>query len=492
LKSTTGRLALLAAAGLFVGGMAVPSAKAADLGGDCCADLEERVAELEATTARKGNRKMSLTISGQVNRSMLYWNDGFAKDVYSVDNAVGNSRVRFLGSAKVNPAITAGFLLEFDLGIGARSHQVSQVDDDGFGGNTGGGLGTLANGDGLGAAGDGVTDIIHANWYLEHKDIGRLTVGRMSTTTAGISIIDLSNQVVAANAQSFLWGGSFLLRNGAGSLATASTWGSMTCGGAGAASGGPYAVDCGISALSRRDAIMYTTPTWGGFIAGVSFGENNFWDASLRYGGEYGGFRVAAGVGYRSYRDQEADVLVVGPPDSDLSNTDRRMTLASGSIMHVTSGLYVTGSWYKYEFRGTNLGEVIAAGAVNRPDTKNWYISGGIQQNWTGLGSTTFYGEYSKTTDGITGLCANNAGAAVGGCAAATALTLAGLGTTGLVVDSELRFWGLGVVQNVSSAAMDLYLGYRRYSVDATTNGAQATGGLEDIWYVQGGARIQF
>ncbi len=32
---------------------------AADLGGDCCADLEERIAELEATTARKGNRKVS-------------------------------------------------------------------------------------------------------------------------------------------------------------------------------------------------------------------------------------------------------------------------------------------------------------------------------------------------------------------------------------------------------------------------------------------------
>src|SRR3989442_1240409 len=54
LKSAS-RLALLAAAGLFLGGVAMPSAKAADLGGDCCADLEERVAELEATTARKGN-----------------------------------------------------------------------------------------------------------------------------------------------------------------------------------------------------------------------------------------------------------------------------------------------------------------------------------------------------------------------------------------------------------------------------------------------------
>ncbi len=50
LKSTS-TLALLAAAGILVGGIAAPSAaRAADLGGDCCADLEERVANLEATT----------------------------------------------------------------------------------------------------------------------------------------------------------------------------------------------------------------------------------------------------------------------------------------------------------------------------------------------------------------------------------------------------------------------------------------------------------
>ncbi|MEO0811159.1 MAG: porin, partial [Pseudomonadota bacterium] len=52
-------------------------AHAADLGGECCTDLEERIAELEATTARKGNRTVSLTVSGYVNQAvMLFDVDG--------------------------------------------------------------------------------------------------------------------------------------------------------------------------------------------------------------------------------------------------------------------------------------------------------------------------------------------------------------------------------------------------------------------------------
>ena len=78
------------------------SAKAADLGGDCCADLEERVAELEATTARKGNRKVSLTVSGWVNEAIFGWDDGTEQNVYVGTNALEQSRFRFTGSAKID------------------------------------------------------------------------------------------------------------------------------------------------------------------------------------------------------------------------------------------------------------------------------------------------------------------------------------------------------------------------------------------------------
>ena len=48
-------LSALTAVGVLAG---MTAANAADLGGNCCSDLEERIAELEATTARKGNRKV--------------------------------------------------------------------------------------------------------------------------------------------------------------------------------------------------------------------------------------------------------------------------------------------------------------------------------------------------------------------------------------------------------------------------------------------------
>ena len=76
LKSASA-LAIVAAAGLF----GSSPARAADLGGDCCADLEERVAELEATTVRKGNRKVSLTISGFVSHNVMWWDDGTQSDL---------------------------------------------------------------------------------------------------------------------------------------------------------------------------------------------------------------------------------------------------------------------------------------------------------------------------------------------------------------------------------------------------------------------------
>src|SRR5919106_6238857 len=103
-------LSALVAAGLLAGGLSAGSASAADLGGNCCADLEERVAELEATTARKGNRRVSLTITGQVNKAILLWDDGHdSAAFFGLDNTNTSSRFSFLGDARISPKWKAGF-----------------------------------------------------------------------------------------------------------------------------------------------------------------------------------------------------------------------------------------------------------------------------------------------------------------------------------------------------------------------------------------------
>lgn len=102
---------LLAAAAVLA--LAGP-VSAADLGGNCCADLEERVAELEATVAKKGNRKLTLTVSGQVSRSILFL-DGTDNRLMG-DNFNSPSRFTFAGSAKISPHISAGYLIEIAVG----------------------------------------------------------------------------------------------------------------------------------------------------------------------------------------------------------------------------------------------------------------------------------------------------------------------------------------------------------------------------------------
>jgi hypothetical protein len=118
------RSRLLVAAALICALASVPllskSARAADLGGDCCADLEERVAELEATTVRKGNKKVSVTLYGQVNRAALFWDDGAEKNAYVVDN-------NYESSALASRAVPRRELATGSQAIGSRSSRPKQT-----------------------------------------------------------------------------------------------------------------------------------------------------------------------------------------------------------------------------------------------------------------------------------------------------------------------------------------------------------------------------
>jgi hypothetical protein len=454
--------ALFAALGLIALGAGAPAAKAADLGGDCCADLEERVAELEATTARKGNRKVSLTISGQVTTAVMYWNDGNRHDVYIVDPPVaGGTLFNLNGKAKISPALSAGFHIQIGLDNGGRSHQVTATDDDG------------------GAPGDTTMVMKLANWYLDHKSLGRVTVGRITTATSGISGINLGGTSVIATVNIGYWQRSFSATNDATGGLLAGTWTNLLGG-----------ATVNSSTLSRANAISYASPTFGGFSVAAAWGEDNVWDAALRYAGEFSGFRVAAGIGYINNSSGLNEVT----PDQDdcaLPAAGKTATCrpsqwkGSASILHVATGLFATGAYVRQD--NASQTKTSQGALIERPDTQLFYLQGGIAKNWTGLGNTVFYGEWARVDDGATGRLAPAFG---------------GLNNFVFISDSTATVWGLGVVQHIDTAAMELFLSFRRYSADITgcdTSGGGACPGptpgvapIADFDVVMGGARIKF
>jgi hypothetical protein len=69
---TSRHITVAAALAMMVG--AFSPAKAAD-DGDCCSNLEDRIAKLEEKT-NKGHEKVSVTVSGWITKSVDWWSDG--------------------------------------------------------------------------------------------------------------------------------------------------------------------------------------------------------------------------------------------------------------------------------------------------------------------------------------------------------------------------------------------------------------------------------
>jgi predicted porin len=454
LKSTS-RLALVAAAAV-VGGV---SAQAADLGGNCCADLEERVAELEATTARKGNRKVSLTVYGQVNQALLAWDDGDERNAYVVDNNQSRTRFGFRGSAKINSDLTAGYLLEIGVRYASSANR-SQ-------------LSTAAGGD------SNTLDIRHSAWNISSKQFGTVWVGQTGSATDGITEINLSGNVNAGADMFGAWGadGFRLRRTGTTGQAGLSTltWANLTS-----------VSTNNVGEGDRNNVVKYISPTIAGFHVQAAAGEDDLWDVALRYAGEFNGIRLAGGIGYR----QITDVSVGGDATSGggyanigtatNSNADVTSLGLSASVMHVPTGLF---AFYTYGEETDHNRDVLYGVNVD-DEASNHYLQVGIQKNFFGIGNTTVYGEYFTGAFGA-GVVAN---------AAAAAGTLGGAAR---IANAEVEVWGLGIVQSIDAAAMDLYVGYRSYSADITTS---ATGsslntvkvGVEDFQAVIAGGIIRF
>lgn len=432
------------AAGLLASGLSVGSAKAADLGGDCCADLEERVAELEATTARKGNRKVSLTISGWVAEQVTWWDDGTESNAYV--SGIGktlSSHFKMSGSANITADVSAGYVIHVETNSGDPT-DTNQANDD---------------------AGSGI-DVLQSYWFLKSQSLGKISVGQLSQASDNAAIlVDGSGSLVPANWVHFD-GLSFGLRNNGnfvgGAWADIAYCRSISAGFAGDCNGYP------------SNAIRYDSPTFGGFSVSASWGEDDFWDVAARYAGEFSGFKLAAAAAYH-HTSEEATLLgQLGLGNTDgVAHRDSGYFQAGLYIEHVPTGLFAYGAYGK-ENDDTDWGS--ANINDNMRDGTSWYVKAGLRRRWTPLGHTVLYGEYSENLDHFSATFADDG-----------------------VNDSKLRQWGVGVVQEIDAAAMSIWLSYRNLEGDVGCTAAQpdCTGAgngtdFDDLHIVKFGGLINF
>ena len=473
-------------------------AKAADLGGDCCADLEERVADLEATTVRKGNKKVSVQIYGKVNYAGMWWDDGGEQNFYVVNNYNELTRTGIKGKAKIAGDWEAGYRLEWEYRPGASSF-LNQFNDNN---QTATSLDLVVR---------------WSQMYLANKHYGTLNWGLTATpkyditknameyiTTVKGEGGGLSDSLVS----DFRMNPSFRLRptgfNNAEGL-SGLTWSNIArC----------YSSSDQYNCSTRRNGVAYSSPDLKGLLEGwnVQWGyfEDHDWGAALRYknsfspwGGGTGAsaddtWLFSANIAYENLRDERlqggggglaSGIVPIPQPDGSTVNKltffEREFNEWAGSIAakHKPSGLFAMGNFSTSQSDDTNVRGFYTGDKA--PDMTAWDVQAGIQKKFWAPGETAFWGGYGQVNDGWApgsnggnpaNPCASGespstcgAGGNLGGVAANSILkagTFASVGVPTEIVGSEVDRWFLALDQGFESAAMHLYLAYQHFNAD--------------------------
>lgn len=432
-RATRAATVVAVATGLL---LATPDARAGAVD-DCCVDLEVRIAELEATTARKGNRKVRVSISGWINEAIFWWDDGTDTDAYIGTNFVEQSRFRFVGEAKIDKDWSAGYILE--VGIAGRAS--SQWDQSSIRSTS------------LNPANQGDSAIVRkSNWFIKNKHLGQVAVGLNAMAT--YHLLDDADSTLTRNVDdaegAAVFMSAFRIRVD-GQFVHALKWVEVLRGFNNSTPGEGV----------RRNVVRYDSPTMAGFTASAAWGEDDIGDVALMYKNDIGDFSVLAKVGYGTSNDPGTMVTVpqgsyvVGGTAcisgsttvTSLPNFECKWGGAAATIMHKPTGLFLFGGWGQLS---VHTDHVFPAGTEFLPTSNMFFLQPGIEKKWLSVGRTAIFGEYRHDDPGS---------------------------NPGKTVSGNIDFWQGGLVQHFEAADMSMYLVYQHSSGDITGNAATAAVG---------------
>ncbi|MDH3598347.1 MAG: hypothetical protein OEU26_01765 [Candidatus Tectomicrobia bacterium] len=225
-------------------------------------------AEAQSNPVEAGKKNVSLSLSGQVNRALLYIHDGEQSDFFNVDSDASSTRFRIVGEYQSHPEFSIGAIIEAQFESNS-SVSVSQDNKTNVGPNN-------------------FTER-RLELYFDSKTYGRLWLGQGNTASDGTSEVDLSGTGIIGYSSVCDWAGGIQFRT---SDTAATLTGITLCD-----------VFDNLDGLSRDDRIRYDTPTFAGLKLSTSWITDDRWDIALRYAGNFGAIKAAAAIAYSERQD---------------------------------------------------------------------------------------------------------------------------------------------------------------------------------------------
>ena len=254
---------------------------------------------------------LDFKVSGQVNRAVLWGDNGNNDDVKFVDNDNSSTRFRFTGENEFDNNWKVGFKWENQM----ESNSSANDDDD-----DGNGFGDLDIGENS-DFGDVTFTERHMDIYFQHSKFGKLSLGQGDTASNGTSEVDLSGTDVVAYSEIEVMAGAFFFRDDNDNVITSIS-----------------SAFNNFDGLSRKDRIRYDTPKFGPVYFSASYLNGQTYDLAGRFAMEWEGFgKLAAAVSWLPADTQRENYRQYSGSISFLHSSGLNLTF-SGANRYDTPG----------------------------------------------------------------------------------------------------------------------------------------------------------